>query len=762
MGDLGTPAPVRQRRGHGDDLRRSSPLNLMTPDNLLPRLPMQPDGSRLPANSYNGVPRDGDPQTPGSPVSHYLWLVRRHSWKILLFVTACVVATVIVSSRMTPVYEATATVDIDREVPTGIVGQESRRNGLNDSDQFLATQISIIESDSVLRPVADQYNLREIERDPREEDAAETARFHDAPVVLKQLKVARPPNTYLLKISYRSTEPALAALVANAVAQSYLERTYDIRFRSSASLSSFMETQLEELKAKMERSSAALVQFERELNVINPEEKTSIISARLLQLNTEYTNAQAERVRKEAMYDLAKDGSPDALQVSTQGAPLAKLTEQLNAAEQKFAEIRTHYGLAHPEYKKAAGEVAEVQRQLQQTRQNTGQRIRIDYQTAVDREAMLKKAVAQTKAEFDRLNARSFEYQSLKREAEADRKLYDELIQKIREAGINAGFQSSSIRIADRARPPLKPVFPRTSLNGLLAFLLSSVLAVAAAVTADALSVSVRDPEQISRFLNTEVLGSLPSVRSLRSYRLAPVEGDSPASNGTGIVHLRRSVLQNLRQYEQAVQTLRNSVLLADFDRRLRSVMITSAAPFEGKSTVASHFAIANAKAGHKTLLIDGDLRRPSLQRVMDLDSEKGLAEVLSGTTPWEHALVQKPGVANLDILLAGSASVRGPELIGPLLDQLIEEASKCYDLIVLDSPPVHGFPEPLRMATAVDGVIIVALAGRTNRKALAATVSVLARLRAHILGVVLNQVNLNSSESGYYAYYQTKNYSKT
>ena len=227
-------------------------------------------------------------------------------------------------------------------------------------------------------------------------------------------------------------------------------------------------------------------------------------------------------------------------------------------------------------------------------------------------------------------------------------------------------------------------------------------------------------------------------------------------------MRFRRSVLQNLRQYEQAVQTLRNSVLLADFDRRLRSVMVTSAAPFEGKSTVASHFAIANAKAGHKTLLIDGDLRRPSLQKVMDLESEKGLADVLSGNTSWKSALVQKSGVANLDILLAGSASVRGPELIGPLLDQLIEEASKSYDLVVLDSPPVHGFPEPLRMATAVDGVIIIALAGRTNRKALAATVAVLARLRAHILGVVLNQVNMNSTESGYYAYYQTKYYSKT
>jgi succinoglycan biosynthesis transport protein ExoP len=732
----------------------------MTPDQLLPGLPLNPENGRFSSVGPIEVPRAVDPQTPGTSISHYLWLVRRNRWRILLFVAASVAATVIVSSRLTPVFEATATVDIDREVPTGIVGQEARRLGMNDNDQFMATQIALIESDSVLRPVADQYKLREIEQDSNDDDTRTSTLSHDAPVVLKQLKVARPPNTYLLQISYRSTEPLLAALVANAVAQSYLERTYDIRFRSSASLTSFMERQLEELKAKMERSSAALAQFERELNVINPEEKTSIISARLLQLNTEYTNAQGERVRKEALYGLAKEGSPDALQVSAQGAPLAKLAEQSNAAEQKFAEIKTHYGTAHPEYKKAQSDVAEVQRQIQLTRQNIGQRIKLDYQASLDREQMLKTAVAQTKAEFDRLNARSFEYQSRKREAEGDRKLYDELIQKIREAGINAGFQGSSIRIADRARPPLKPVFPRTRLNVLLAFLLSSMLAVGAAVAADAINVSVRDPEQISRALNTEVLGSLPAVRSLRSYRLAPLEGQ-PGKNGNSLMRVRGSVLQNLRQYEQAVQTLRNSVLLADFDRRLRSVMVTSAAPFEGKSTIASHFAIANAKNGQKTLLIDGDLRRPSIQRVMDLDSERGLADVLAQNSPWKDALVQKTGVPNLDILLAGSSAARTPEVIGPRLDQLIAEATKIYDLVVLDSPPVHGFPEPLRMATTVDGVMVVALAGRTSRKALAATLAVLIRLRAHVLGVVLNQVNMNTAESGYYAYYQTKHYYK-
>jgi len=186
----------------------------------------------------------------------------------------------------------------------------------------------------------------------------------DAPVALKRLKVTRPPNTYLLLISYRSPDPQLAANVSNAVADSYLKHTYNIRYRSSASLSAFMEKQLEELKAKMERSSSALLQFERELNVINPEEKTSILSARLLQLNTEFTNAQADRVRREAAYNSVRSGSLEAAQASTQGEALKKLAERLFEAQEKFAQVKTHYGTSHPEHRKAAAQVAELKTQL--------------------------------------------------------------------------------------------------------------------------------------------------------------------------------------------------------------------------------------------------------------------------------------------------------------------------------------------------------------------------------------------------------------
>jgi polysaccharide biosynthesis transport protein len=447
------------------------------------------------------------PDQSAVPLSHYLWILRRHKWKILGFVLGCVVATVIVSKRLTPVYESTVTVDVDRQTPSAAIGQDATRMPANDADQFLATQVKLIQSDSVLRPIADQYHLLDVEKQFAEKP---TAAQEDAPILLKKLKVTRPPNTYLLLISYRSTDPRLAADVANGVARSYVDLTYNIRFRSSSSLASFMEKQLEELKAKMERSSEALSRFERELNVINPEEKTSILSSRLLQLNTEYTNAQTDRVRKESAWKSVQTGSLESAQVSTQGENLKTLSGKLDEARQRFEDVKTHYGANHPEYRKAAVQVAEIERQLRDARQNAATRVEVEYRESANREAMLKKAVAETKAEFDSLNAHSFDYQSLKREADADKTLYEELIRKIKEAGINAGFENSAIRIADPARAAVKPVFPNMTLNIALAFLFSTLLAVGAAVMSDVLDKSIRDPEQIASLFKTEVMGSLP------------------------------------------------------------------------------------------------------------------------------------------------------------------------------------------------------------------------------------------------------------
>src|ERR1017187_5236440 len=565
------------------------PRCLPPPDVPSRNLPVPSDMYR--AGWYGSDP---EPEQPTVPLTHYFWILKRHRWKIAAFILASVICTYLVSKRLTPIYESTVTVDVDRRMPTGVIGQEANTTAGNDADQFLATQIKLIQSDSVLRPVARQYHLRNLEKQGQDASPERAIRIQRTPVTLTNLKVARPPNTYLLLISYRSPDPDLAANVANAVAKSYLQRTFEIRYTATADLSTFMEKQLEELRAKMERSGMALAQFERELNVINPEAKTSILSARLLQLNTEYTNAQTERVKKESAWQSIQTGTLEAAQVSTQGETLKAIESRLNDATQKFAEIKARAGANHPDYLRAAAEVAELQRQYQAARTSIVRRVQTEYQEAVNREGMLQKAVAETKAEFDKTNARSFEYQAKKREADADRALYEELVRKIREAGINSGFQNSSIRIADAALPGLYPVFPNTWTNLLMALFLSTLLAVGAAVMSDVLDHTIRDPEQARVLLGAEVMGSLPMVKPWRGKIIAANTngaGTSQALTKTGESAMRAST-----GYEEAVRTLRNSILLSTFDHPLKSLMLSSASPSEGKTTIAVHLAIAHAQ----------------------------------------------------------------------------------------------------------------------------------------------------------------------
>jgi len=723
--------------------------------------------NNLPAVTYYPpIPpqQEFEPEAPAVPLSHYLWVLRRHRLKLAAFVAVCMLATFVVSSRLEKIYESTATIDVDRQAPSQAVGQDSEPTIAppNDADQFLATQIKLIQSDAVLRPVAEQFDLLKQEKQLKYKTPEQVQQIRTAPIELKRLKVIRPPNSYLLLVSYRNPDPNVAANVANAIVKSYLSQTYTIRLRSSASLSTFMERQLDELKAKMERSSLALANFEKDLNVINPEERTNILSARLLQLNTEYTTAQGERAGKEAAWNSMKSGSLEAAQVSSQGAALAQLNETLNQARQRFALVKSTYGSTHPEYRKAASELAEVERQFEDTRRNISDRIATEYRESLNREQILQREVAETKAEWDAINARSFEYQQLKREADTDKALYDELIKKIEEANINSGFQDNDIRIADFARPEAKPVFPKLWVNLLLAFLFSAFLSVGAALFQDTLDTTLRDPKEASRFLGTDVIGTMPVDRLAAQLprSAAPVPAAAIVAQ-TAQNEKRKGYYRSTSDFEEAVRTIRNTILLSDFEGRLRSIVLTSATPGEGKSTIACHLAIANADRGKKTLLVDGDLRRPSLHTKFGLSPREGLSNVLTGELPWQDVVLPVEGRPNLSVLPAGLGSHRAADLIGPRLATLLDEFAKEYDLVILDSPPLLGFAECLQMATAADGVLIISLAGETKRRAVAEVISVLSRLRANIVGVVLNQVSRNTSADGYsyYGYYRYGHY---
>jgi capsular exopolysaccharide synthesis family protein len=266
----------------------------------------------------------------------------------------------------------------------------------------------------------------------------------------------------------------------------------------------------------------------------------------------------------------------------------------------------------------------------------------------------------------------------------------------------------------------------------------------------------------VSRSLRTQVVGTLPQVKAWRSH--APGVIALPAAgNGNGSGSLPSpgggSHDAGLSTYEEAIRTLRNSILLTNFDRDIRTLLVTSASPGEGKSTLAIHLAIAHAQQHSRTLIVDGDLRRPSIHKRFGLPNALGLSNVLVNDFPWREAVLRVDSIPDLSILPAGSVSRRATDLMGRGFERILEEASNDYDLIILDAPPLLGFPEPLLMATAADGVVIVARAGQTSRKGVSTVLSTLGRLRANVLGLVLNEVHREISDHYYYYGYYGKYY---
>jgi capsular exopolysaccharide synthesis family protein len=681
-------------------------------------------------------------ERPAVPLAHYRWVLRRQLWKILGLAATAVICVYIATKRITPIYESTVTIGIDRQMPLSVVGQDATSGTLNDSDEFILTQVKLMESDAVIRPVMQQFHLIPPNRD---------GHIAEGPIALPGLKVTRVPSTYLLRASYRSADANLSAGVANAVANSFRDYTYETRYRATANLSAFMERQLEDLKAKTERSGAALAKFEQDLSMINPEQKTSIVSARLVQLNTDYGIAEGDRVAKESAWRSVQSGTLESLQVSTQGGALQALGDRIAEARQKLDDLQTHLGVRHPEYLKAAVQVAALEKEFDAARLNIARRVETEYRQAMAREEMLKKEFLDTKAEFDLLNSRSFQYTALKREADTDRALYDELVRKIKEAGINAGFQNNSVNISDAARPSSTPVYPDTWGNLTEAFLLSLSLGIVLAIVSDRLDTTLRDPEQARSFLRTDVVATLPMVRSWKG-RL--VQADLGAPGSAALLPAAHS------RFEEAVRTLRASILLGNAHRPLKSVMVTSVAPSEGKTTVAVQLAIAHAQLGNKTLLIDCDLRRPGVHTKLGVAPQTGLADALRDGLSWRDKLMRIESLPSLTVLPAGPSSEGCAALVGAGLKHILAAAEAEYDLIILDSPPVVSFCEPLQIAAAAGGVVIVAIAGHTDRRATSQVLANLRRLRVNVLGLVLNQVS-SATTDGYYDDRYSRSYYK-
>ncbi len=284
---------------------------------------------------------------------------------------------------------------------------------------------------------------------------------------------------------------------------------------------------------------------------------------------------------------------------------------------------------------------------------------------------------------------------------------------------------------------------PSLPLNLSIAFLASCLLAAGTVIIADQIDTTIKNPEEVAHGLHSRVIGVLPILRKENALAATPAVAIAPRGGELTAAHNTA--------FEEAVRTIRNSILLTDFERSLRSILLTSATPGEGKSTVAAHLAMSHAEQHHRTLLIDGDMRRPSIHKLFRSPNTAGLSTVIEQGVSWRELLIQPRPDIELYVLTAGPATRKSTDLLGQRLPQLLDEAAEEFDLTFLDAPPLLGFPEPLQMAAAVDGVVVVARAGQTDRSAVAAVLETLQHLRANSLGLILNQVKRENSSTYYY-----------
>jgi len=528
---------------------------------------------------------------------------------------------------------------------------------------------------------------------------------------------------------------------------------------SGLKTSGLVPAQLEELKARSERSMEAVARLKNEPNSGQPEEESRNMAQRLRRLIEEHksalANAQADLLKRRAAYSSVKSGSAAAARKADKADALQRLEERLNEGEEQAAEIKASKGQYDPDYQREQLELEEERRQVQALsalNMDTVGRAEADYNRAAARERVIEQELTQANAEFDRLNAHSVEYRQLQQKASADQKLYEDLEAKSREALRRVGTQNTSAVVSSPALPSNSPMFPSLPLNLGLAGVLSCFLAIGTAVLLDSLDKSIRDPEEVRRLFGTELIGTLPVVKDTPSYAAAARPGKQTEGS--------------MSSFEESIRMLRNSILLSDVDRSLRSILVTSATPGEGKSTAAMHVAMAHAGHGKKTLLIDADLRRPTLAGKLGIsEAGPGLAGTLLGETDWQRAVVQVPELPNLHLLPAGSPSSLGSEVIRGSIAGVIDEAAGVYDLIILDAPPIlpesgrpesrgHRLPgaaEPMHLATAVDAVVVVASACGTDSRAIRAAVATLNRLRANLIGIALNRLSPAASGGSRY-----------
>ncbi len=802
-------------------IRGRVPEFLMAKDSLelekvLPidqRVPLRP-GSASVADLPSTFPPDyGLGERDDRARLREIWrVIRKRIW--LIAVVAVIATTVVTVEiyRTKSIYQASAVLEFGRENATYVRSGEVVIQPDDSDDYLMTTKILVLRSTPLLEDVVVNLKLdknprlldinrrksywealgtvlgrvqKMVQRDENMQPEAfpaltplrrsggelirtpeETARLAPFVGVLQgNLSAEQVQFSRALTVSFSHTDPVIAAIVANGVAEAFVQRNYRNKTERYTNASAWLDRTTRELKARVEQAEQALADYGREHNIFTTDGKETLTSEKFARLHEQVLRAETDRILKQSLYEEVKLGHVAQLPESFADARTSALQTKLGEITTEAAQLSVKFGPDNPKIIELREQIAAIRQQIEANRATLEAKLKADYERAAREEAALKSAFERSKTEAVEQNQASIQYNILKQDIDTTKTLYTDFLQKTNQANIEVAQQHNNVRLIEPAHVPggpISPNRPRTIMIGLLVSLLAGV---GLAFAIEYVDNTVKSVEDVNRYARLPVLGvvpalgsDIPQLFSVVRKGIQKVPGKRTSKIGDESEPDKLMMVDSNSPLGEAYRVIRTSLLLSSGSASKRVILVTSGQPGEGKTTTVINTGVALAQLGASVLIIDADLRRPKAHKSFGVSSAQGLSTYLSSEIEVDELIHRLP-VPNLSLLPCGPIPPNPAELLSSQrMRDLLADLSSRYDHILIDSPPLISVTDPVILSTLVNGVVLVVHAGKTTRDVVRRARQELANVGARTIGVVLNNLDLRRDAEG--DYYRGRYYS--
>ncbi len=712
---------------------------------------------------YGGPADDFDEEESTFPLTRYWHLILRHKGLLLLGAVAGGIAGFLWSLPQTPVYRSAVSIEIQtlNEGFLGINDVNPTEQGRGWGGPDLATHIEIIQSRALVAKAKEKVGATSLEpaaapkgrmavwrRALGFDDLSPEQRRNQAIGMAAGSVSARPSrDSRIVRISSESTDPAVAAKFANTMAEEFIAESIEARWEATQYTEDWLDRQLEELRNKLEEGEDKLQAAAHATGLVFTSETSNVAQDQLQQLQQALSTARADRIAKQSKYELATTSPPEALPDVLDSDALGTYQSELTRLRQELANLTTTYTEEFPQVKRIKAQITELEKTLNRESQNILTRIENEYQESLRREKLLQADYENQSTLVSGQARKSIQYNILKREVETTRQLYDNLLQKGKEARLAAAMRASPVRVVDEAvasSMPIRPDHRKNTVTGLFLGLLAGIVFV---VGREKIDRTVRNPGDAELYLSSPELGFIPSLdyeASGRKVRIRLGAGDAKSADtsllaqdsakGHALVRSPAGPSGATNRPEtitwtdqkswagECVQATLTSILFSGTNGHSpRQIVVTSGSPGEGKSTVTSNLAIAIAEINQTVLVIDADMRRPRQHQIFEISNEQGLSDLLRHPTELDaevvKLVVKATAIPGVVVLPAGPAASSVSNLLhSNRTRELLRIAREAFDWVLIDTPPMSQLSDARLLARLTDGVVFVVKAGSTSR----------------------------------------------